>query len=319
MKALLSSLLVVMAVAASAQERQVVMPAVIQCDTNDAAVTATKLEAGLALALDLTERFEYIPSSVRDSLIALTTSAEVTTLQATSIVQAHVAAFVHCVRLGTLVRTEVTLRSGDSLSVIKSGIGYAAIRHHNQSGLIADPAILAAIQRAVCVALGDSTLYSSIPEDLQVVPTELISIGGIAFEDDNTRAPRWDLFESKTVVSFDLAINLVHELQAQKRVTVVDLETRDSMFAKGGLFLIENNRPVSNTELRILSAFDVRQVIIGSFKRTEQGALLSLKWCAVEADGRYTVQREAKEVVAEDSAEALRNALKAALAVLTAG
>ncbi len=275
----------------------------------DQAVSASKVEAGLALALDLTARFEYVPSAVRDSLIADQTADPVTTLQAAEIVGADIAAFAQCIRLANLVRAEITLRAGDSLATEQRGVGYAAIRHYNDSGVVADPAILTALQRALCRALEDDSLYAGAPDDLRVFPSTLIGIGGIAFENDSAITTRWNLFEDRTVVSYDMAINLVHELQSAPYLTVVDLDTRDSMFAMGGLMLIENDRPVSNSELRILRLFDVHHIITGAFTRDQKGALLRLHWCRIEPDGRYTIERSAERRVMEDSAVQAREAV----------
>jgi len=306
---LLVSLCLLVALPALAQDLPVVMPAQIVDDSTDPAITATKLEAGLALALDLTERFAYVPAVVRDSLIAARTTDPVTTLQAAEIVEADVAVFANCIRVANLVRGEVTLRSGDSLKTEQRGVGYAAIRHYSDSGVVADPAILTSLQRALCVALQNDSLYTSAPNDLQVVPTTLVAIGGISFENDSSIAPHWNLFDDRTVVSYDMVINLVHELQASPLLTIVDLDTRDSMFAMGGMLLIENDRPVSNTELRILRLFDVQHIITGSFTRDRQGALLRLHWCRIEADGRYTIERTAEQRVTEDSAVKAREAV----------
>lgn len=296
---------------AQTQDLPIVMPARIEDDSTDPAITATKVEAGLALALDLTARFEYVPSTMRDSLLAERTTEPVTTLEAASIVDADVVAFANCIRLANLVRGEVTLRSGDSLTREQRGVGYASIRHYNDTSVVADPAILTSLQRALCMALDADTLYAGAPEDLRVGPSTLVGIGGIAFEDDTTLPSRWNLFEDRTVVSYDLAINLVHELQSAPYLTVVDLDTRDSMFAMGGLMLIENDRPVSNSELRILRLFDVQHVITGSFTRDGKGALLRLHWCRIEPDGRYTIERSAERRVAEDSAVQAREAVLA--------
>jgi len=314
--ALLTVFTVLNTLPGQAQKLPSVMPARIVDDSTDAAVTATKVEAGLALAFDLTERFEYVPSTLRDSLVALRTSEPVTTLQAAEIVQAQIAVFASCVRVANLVRAEVTLRSGDSLETERRGVGYAAIRHYNDSGVVADPAILTALQRALCEALQEPDLYAGAPTDLRTGPTTLVGIGGIAFENDSTVVPHWNLFEDRTVVSFDLAINLVHELQSSPALTVVDLDTRDSMFAMGGMLLIENDRPVSNFELRILRLFDVHQIITGSFVRDAKGAILTLQWCRIEPDGRYTVERTAQRRVDEDSAVTAREAMLACTADL---
>ncbi len=288
-----------------AEDRVRVMAAVIADDSTDASVTATKIEAGLSLAMDLTERYLYLPTVVRDSLVRERTAEPVTTLQAVSITGAQMAIFARCIRIANLVRAEIALRSGTDLETEQIGVGYAAIQHVRDSVVVADPAILAALQRALCQALSDPLLFDSAPKDLRVVPTTLVSIGGIEFT-NHADLPLWSIFEDRTVVSYDLAINLVHALHERSSLTVIDLDTRDSMYALGGLYLVENDRPVSNSELRILRLFDVQTVVTGSLTRDEQGAVLRLHWCRIEPDGRYTVQETATLRVASDSLTDLR-------------
>ena len=315
---LLLLLLLLPSLPVEAQDLPAVMPANVVGDTADPAVSARKVEAGLALALDLTARFEYIPSGMRDSLIAAQTDEAVTTLRAAQIVDADIAVFANSVRVANLVRSEVSLRSGDSLGLEQRGVGYAAVRHYNDSGVVADPAILTSLQRALCVALDDNTLYASAPEDLMAIPSTLVGIGGIAFKNDSSLPSRWKVFEDATVVSYDIVINLVHALQEFPDLTVVDLDTRDSMFAMGGLMLIENDRAVSNTELRILRLFEVGHIITGSFERNTEGALLTLHWCRIEPDGRYTIERSAEQLITEDSAVQTRDAAVALVQQLLA-
>jgi len=284
----------------SVDDRVRVMAAVIADDSTDASVTATKIEAGLSLAMDLTERYLYLPTVVRDSLVRERTAEPVTTLQAVSITGAQMAIFARCIRIANLVRAEIALRSGTDLETERIGVGYAAIQHVRDSVVVADPAILASLQRALCDALSDPQLFDGAPTELRVRPSTLLGIGGIEFQ-NAADLPLWSIFEDRTVVSYDLAINLVHALHERPSLTVIDLDTRDSMYALGGLYLVENDRPVSNSELRILRLFDVQTVVTGSLTRDEQGAMLRLHWCRIEPDGRYTVQKSASRRITSDA------------------
>jgi len=289
-----------------------VMPVQISVDSADTLLGAFKVEAGLALAFDLSHRYSYITSWERDSLLGGGGTTR-TALEAARELDASVLAFCSTSRIGQLVRTELSLRTGESFDDLSTGVGYAVIRYENDSTFIADPAILASQQRALCSALRDSSLYLDAGKGLDVRPTTLMAVGGIAFENDSAIAPFWSLFENRTVVSFDVAATIVNGLQGRAEYTMIDVETRDEMYAKAGMLLVENDRASSFSDMRILRLFEVELIVTGSFERIVGGAKLTLQLRRIEPDGRYTVLGTSSQLVTADSLLELRKATSEAL------
>jgi hypothetical protein len=215
-----------------------------------------------------------------------------------------------------LVRTEITWVDSSAFERSRAHAGLAAIRFETNQGLVADPAILASQQRALMKIFEDTTLYADLDTGLNTLPAHVVSVGGIVFESDSTIDPPWDLFRGSTLVSFDLVQTVVHELQNRPYLTIVDIETRDSMYALAGLLMVVNNRPVANTELRILRLFSIDRIVIGKFKRTLEGATLSLQWCSVGEDGAYTILSTSTALVAADTVSDVRGAIVECLAAL---
>lgn len=286
----------------------------INVDSTDCAITAGKVEAGTSVALSLTSTLRLIPNVVRDSLLASLPASKRTIVDAVSATRAYGALFITTRRIANLVRTEVVLTTGSDLKEQGRGVGYGLLRYKNSSdeSALADPAILASVQRALCVALQDSSLYAKAESDFRVVPTALVTLGGIAFV-DSTQQKAWNLFAEKVVVSYDGAETIANEASALEKLTLIDLETRDSMYVKAGLYVVENYQTVSVSEIGLLRAFEVRYVIIGTLLRTQQGATLTLQLCELVSPVAYKQIRSSSATCGEDTKGAFRAAIKEAM------
>lgn len=290
-----------------------------QCsvDSTDAAITVGKAEAALALAVGLSGQVEYVPTAVRDSLVraAQVPQAQLTAIGAATLVNAKLLVFMTMRRLHHLVRTELIVIDVTSPSTQRRGVGYATLRHHHSDEtVLADPAMLSSTQRAFAVAMGDSTMYikTGVDSAFHVRPTHLTAIGGFPFRNDPTAQP-WELFKQKVAVSYDLAQSVAHGLANAEGYTVVDIETRDSMYAMLGLHLTENYNDVSAIELQQLSRFEVTHLVSGSLQRTDKGAMLTLTLNRILQDERYTALRSVEELVEQDTKIALRDAIERAV------
>ena len=287
----------------------VIMPGEINVVPNDTIVTSQKVEAGLLLAIGASNHFRYIPTTLRDSL--LNAAGEPSTMaEAATQLEASAIGFVTVQRFVNLVRAEVTLAEGNNFEDRRTGVGMAAIRYAaDNDDPVADPAILAAIQRAFIGITGDPDLYRDLDTGLRVVPARVIAPGGISFPPTTADKPQWDLFKAPTVVSFDIVQTIVHALQDREDLIVVDVETRDSMYATGGLYLVENDRQAANSELRILKLFGVDAMISGSFSPQGTSAELELHEMLIKPDGSFASGDGVTAAVAEDKTEDLRGAV----------
>jgi hypothetical protein len=284
-----------------------VIPGTIEADTADPIVSTFKVEAGLALAFDLTGRYSYIPSWTRDSLVD---NDDRTVESVARQIGAQAISFCRTNRLEHLVRSEILLFTGEDYGTKASGIGYAVIRFHNDSTLIADPAILASQQRALCRVLSNNALYAAADSGLNVVSTELAACGGIEFVNDSTIGTPWKVFENRTVVSYDMVQTVIHELQDYPSMTFVDVDTRDAMYAKAGMALVENDRASTLADLRILRQFEVSRIIVGMFRRIAEGAELTLALGTIESNGQFTENAVVSKIVSTDSIEEVRKAVQ---------
>mgnify|MGYP001627274676 CR=1 FL=1 len=299
-----------------AQERLPVMMADMRRDTTDTLFSAAKVEAGLALALELSGRFRFIPSAVRDSIArtVLTERGQQLTLKdITTLSGGKAALFASCFRMGNLLRAEVNMVVGDELNEQRYGIGYDIIRLRTDAGKpLPDPAILRAMQRALCKGWSNDTLFANAPDGFRTRPTELVAVGGITFV-DSTSLPPWNLFKDKITVSYDMVQTIVHECINDSMRTVVDIESRDAMYAAGGMYMTENYNPITDTELATLAKYEVGFYITGSLVRNDKGALLNLQYSQLGPNMIMVPLLKSSVPVTTDSKTAIRDAVRVAV------
>ncbi len=280
----------------------------------------SKLEAGLALALDLTSRYSLINARVVDSVAKLQhlrtgDSIHTTTaLKLAPLVGAKGSVFLRVDRLENILRAEVQIAQGDSFKTIARGQGYALIRFRTEkkNRLVSDPAVLTAIQRALCVALGDTTLYEKAPAAFKVKPAETVVPGGLVFSDDAS-LDAWDMFKNHTVNAYDAVVNIFDALKDSPNYVCYDVDTRDSIYALYKMYVIENDNEPSRQELDALYRLEVKYYITGTLRRVEAGAELKLYFCEITNNASYRILRTAQELIKEDKMEEFREKLQASV------
>lgn len=295
-----------------------VMIAEIKTDTSDVSIRMSKVEAGFALACELTGQFQLIPSVVRDSFMFASGNTSLTAADVARGLNAASIAYLFTARVGNLVRSDVLLAFGDRYHLKATGIGYAAIRHADSGRRVADPAILASQQRALSVAMRDTSLYATADSSFNVRPTVPVVVGGVEFIERQGMVP-WSLIKEKIAASYNAVLVSVEALQQNPRITAVDMETRDSIYALAKMFLTENYNPVSKTELGTLRAFDIRHLVSGSVTRMQGGAelVMSMNW--INDDGSYTALATTKRMLTVDSKDMLRDMVADAVTELGNG
>lgn len=289
-----------------------VMPGTINFNQLDGVITGSSIDAALALSLELTGSYIYVPVARRDSVLATQNGGQHTIISAAKSLGASAIVFTTVSRIVNLVRAEVVLASGSDFSSRVTGIGYSTIRFMKEGSdvPIAEPSILTALQRAIAVALDNPELYANADTSVRVFPTKLLSVGGVEFISPPAELPPWQLFKEKTVSSYDLAQNIVFHLTDNPDFTILDIDSRDTMFATAGLYLVANDRPVSSTEIQVLRLFEVSSVIIGSLERIPEGARLTLMHCRINTNDTYTSLRSAFAVITEDTKGAFHKAIE---------
>ncbi|HLP28744.1 MAG TPA: hypothetical protein VK147_08890 [Candidatus Didemnitutus sp.] len=287
----------------------------IQFDSTDPYISAYKVEAALAIALEASGRYALIPNVTRDSLVRTARNDSMSVQVAADRLGAELIAFCSIGRIANLVRMEVVIVGGDGWVVTTSGVGYGTsfLQSDSSKKRIIDPAILSATQRALCVAVLDSALYAQADSGFIVRPTQLAAVGGIEFVVSNPDLAPWSIMREKIAASYDAVSTIVAAMRQSAEISVVDIESRDSIYALAGLYMVENYNPLSRSELTILKGFEVTHVITGRFERKKGGAELTLIYNEIKPDASYTPIKKAQFMVAVDSKLAFQDGVRACL------
>ena len=286
----------------------------MQHDSADALVRPSKIETALTIALEATSKYQLIPNAVRDSLLSLR-SDTLSVLMAADHVNAELIVFCNVGRIGSLVRSEVIVLGGDGffLNLRGTGYGVSSIERDSTGEIITDPAILSSLQRAFCVAFADSLLYSRADSVLNVRPTMLTAVGGIEFKQPAAELGPWSLFKEKVPASYDAAQLIVEALRGRDDVTVIDMDTRDSILAKARMFMIENYNASTAEELKVLSAFEVTHLVTGSIERIRGGAVCTIAFEEITPQQTLKRIKRAESVIQVDAKAALKDGVREAL------
>lgn len=271
-----------------------------------------KLELALNfLSILKKDKISLIPSSKRDSLIKLKQENNISSnlIEISKELGADYLVFTHAKALKHLVRTDITLINTKDTSIVFKGHGYASANFKNdKEELIYDPAILASLQRALSLALGDSTMFIDSAKGFTHRPAPLLAIGGIYFA-DNENLKKWYIFEKKVVNSFDALETIFETAYKNTNYITIDTETRDTIYNLNNLFVVENYNAPSEYELLALYRMGVEYYISGVLKRIEEGSKLELYLYKFENGVMQTVN-SAYEIIPEDSILLLRESLK---------
>lgn len=293
---------------------QRVMIARLEHDSADAALQPSKLIDGLGLAFELTKQYAVIPVEIRDS-VAARIGDSATYQRVADSLRAELIVFCSVARIANLVRSEIVVAGGDGFTFSTSGVGYGVtfLQSDTLGSMLLDPAVLSSMQRALCAALRDSNLYASAGEGVRARPASLLSIGGISFATPPEEYVTWSTFKEKVPASYDITQTAIAALRNLDDYTVIDMDSRDSMYAKGGLHFVENYNVVTPTELKILRAFDIVHILSGRYERIAEGARLTFFLQSIEPNGALKTIRSGSTLVEVDSKLALQDGVRACL------
>ncbi|MCS7170587.1 MAG: hypothetical protein NZ949_08215, partial [Candidatus Kapabacteria bacterium] len=294
----------------------VILLAQVQVGSMLQALSPAKLEAALTAALEVTGRYSVVPTVLRDSVVVLlqregqvpTALAVARRLNCSALCFALAERFVH------LVRVEVALRWAPEFEEERRGVGYALLRYVQvgSEDFLYDPSLLEATQRAVAVALGDSDLYAALDPPLRVYPAPLLAVCGIAYSEESGLPP-WQLFLQKVVTSYDAVLSAIDTARFHPRFVVLDIDTRDTIYAMGRLFEPENYNPPTLVELGLLLQMGVEYFLSGSLHRTREGAQLRMELYRIGQTRGGIVPElvcAAQSFVSEDSLQRFRKVVR---------
>ncbi len=271
-----------------------------------------KFEAAFDIACKLSEKYELISSKKRDSvaLVFQENKKHNSALDVAIELKANYVLFANVNVIGNMLRVDLTVINNDSIQKRTKSFGYSAIskRNFEDNSMIYDPAILAATQRALAVAMKDSLMYDKLSGTAKVYPAKTLVIGGLFYVDDKSNK-EWDLFKNKELSSYDACETIFKQAFHTSKYVLYDMETRDSIYSMFGLKTPENFNAVSAFELRALSHLDIDNFISGVFKKVENGVEIELILSDLEK-GVLTQKMSVKGFLKEDSIIEYRNVLQ---------
>lgn len=275
-----------------------------------------KIEAAFNLAAPLSKKYLLIPSAAVDSVAeSISARGETPNLKAVAEeLNADYALFVSAGSIGNLVRIDLKM-SDFSRSESLSGYGTAVNRYVSEGGARAlDPAILEAAQRALARAAGDSLLYADAEEGFRVFPTKTLAVGGLEFV-GNEDLESWEIFDNKTVSSFFAVESMFESAREIDSYATLDQETRDSIYAAGGLYIPENFKPPTSTEVKILYNFGIDMYLTGKLIRVKDGAKIVLFLCRIEREGLVPIETD-EDFLSEDDLDKFKEILQKSTKIL---
>jgi len=266
--------------------------------TEQAQLSPQKVEAGLALAMRLSGRYHLV--TMRDSVVRHLRHQGIPVDSMPAVLNARWLAQVECDRFENLLRAKIVLRSQTQTQI---GVGFGLIRHRwsQSDDPVPDPALLEALERALCVAVGDTLLYARKDSVHGTRPAGLLAVTSMELQDNPSVVPRWELFEDAIATSYSGVLAAITGAQRSRWFLALDLDTRDSIYAQARLYGPEPLMPPTQQELAALAFFGVEAVMSGVFVRTPEGARVELRLWSIRTDGSRTLIRQRTAQLDEDS------------------
>jgi len=275
-------------------------------------VTPLKVEAAVNLATGITGKYILIPTVLRDSLAKMMTNDGIKPQldKVADSIGANKIIFILVSRIQNMLRVELNLVDVKVTTNRNIGEGFASIHYmQNDSTQLVDPALLEATQRAFAVAIQDSNIYADCDSSFRIFPAPTMIIGGLDYRDNPNYFPKWDLFERPIVSSYDAVESIFEQAKNSPNYVVYDIPTRDSIYTIFNLYVIENHKPPSITEIEALDNFLVRRYITGTFTKQQKNAEIELILNEI-VNGRLKPIKSEKGILHKDDLMEFRNVLK---------
>lgn len=264
-------------------------------------LNGVKFSAAMNLACKLSAKYNYIPTSVRDSLIKNSNvNVENSILDLAEKADADYITFAQVNTLKNIIRTQITLVETQNPDNKKTGIGYSEIKYISaDSGeLLYDPALLKSLQRAMADCVNDSNLFVNSSIGLNVKPLPTLVIGSIAYKNESQN--EWNLYLDKEIGSFSGVETIFDVIKNTEEYVLYDTETRDSAFKIFGFHIIENYSAPSSSELQTLYKLAVDYYVSGKLILKDESAELEIALYKIEKNGLNLIRKE-NEFFEDDS------------------
>ncbi len=280
-----------------------VVIAAVQTGLNVPTSLEYKIDAAFGLACFASGKYTAISYAARDSAARSLEAQhkEPTALAVAKELRADRILFVQISRIANILRVQVASAKGENFVQTTRSEGYSLLKYHrDDSTIIYDPSLLEALQRAFAGAEGDSMMYAKADSDMRVFPAPPLAIVGIEFRDSlKTRSKIFDV-QQQPVTGYDAVLTIFQIAKESNKFTVFDMDTRDTIYATSHLEYVENNKPPSVAELKILRDYGITHCITGMVLRNEQNTVLTLQLCAISPTGKLTKVRAEKGVITDE-------------------
>lgn len=242
-------------------------------------ISETKADAALSLATRLTQNYDFIEKSERDTIAQkfYDEGKKPILLDVAKIARADEVAFMRADRFINMLRVELLFVDVNDTTKRQKGEGFAHLNYRQAATekTLFDPSLLTATQRAFADAKKNSKLYSNQIGNLNVKPAPTLILTGIGFSLPIGIRP-WNLYDARISSSFSALEEIFQVAKKSSDFVAYDLETRDSIYSLFKLYVVENyNLPTLN-EIDALRKFNVGYFIAGSYEQLPEAAEISL-------------------------------------------
>lgn len=282
---------------------------------------AAKVPSALALMAFASGKYEMIRMTARDSATKFLQAQGIapTISKVAEFLNAQKVLYVNVQRVQNLLRVEIVEQGYPQFFSSQSGVGFSLLRYRKGDTIMYDIPLLHAVQRAFAVAEKDSLMFDKAEEDMRRYPAPTVVPTGVVFKDSYKNLNK--IYDAKLQIinAYDAIQVMVNAGKDHPKYTLVDIDTRDSIYAMMNLYGVENNRNPTTGELQMLTRLGIEYIIAGLAENKKDYSEVTLELRRLNRDASHTFIRGVKEIVASDQIDDFRAAIERSTKVLLDG
>lgn len=282
---------------------------------------AAKVPPAFALTAYASNKYEMIRMSMNDSASKFLKAQGIipTVSKVMEFLNVQKSVYINVQRLHNLLRVEVLEQGYPSYNDSQSGAGFALLRYRKGDSIIYDIPLLHALQRAFASAEKDSLMFDKADEDMRRYPAPTVVSTGIVFKDVYKNLNKIYDLKLQVINAYDAVQVMINAGKDHPKFTLLDIDTRDSIYAMLNLYGVENNRAPVDAELSMLGRIGIEYIITGTAENKKDFSEITLELKKLHKDGSTTFVRGVKEIITTDQIEDFRKAIERSTKVLLDG